>query len=345
MALVALALAGDPATALIGSARAIAVSRSRGSLLGQGLGLSWRALIDLLAGNVTDAENDGRAALAVFADTGLNGMEPGPIQAIARALVERGALAEAHAILEGLGDAPGCLGAGLRCARARLLIASHRHAEALAELAPLCAQGPGAWRSSEMLPWRSLAATAHLGAGDRDRALELAREEVAEAERFGAPLDHGRALRVRGLAEGGDAGLASLEAAIDVLRAGGVTLELGRALVDRGAALRRARRRADARAPLREGMEIAHGCGATALMEQARVELRAAGARPRRVMRSGIDALTPSERRVAGLAAQGLANVEIAQTLFVTTRTVETHLSGAYRKLGITSRAALPDGL
>ena len=92
-------------------------------------------------------------------------------------------------------------------------------------------------------------------------------------------------------------------------------------------------------------MEIAHGCGATALMEQARVELRAAGARPRGVMRSGIDALTPSERRVAGLAAQGLASVEIAQTLFVTTRTVETHLSGAYRKLGITSRAALPDGL
>jgi DNA-binding NarL/FixJ family response regulator len=92
-------------------------------------------------------------------------------------------------------------------------------------------------------------------------------------------------------------------------------------------------------------MEVAHDCGATALLERAYDELRAAGARPRSVMRSGVDALTPSERRVAALAARGLANVEIAQALFVTTRTVETHLSGAYRKLGITSRTSLPDGL
>jgi DNA-binding CsgD family transcriptional regulator len=92
-------------------------------------------------------------------------------------------------------------------------------------------------------------------------------------------------------------------------------------------------------------MEVAHGCGATALVERAGHELRAAGARPRSVMRSGIDALTPSERRVAALASRGLANTEIAQALFVTTRTVETHLSGAYRKLGITSRSALPDSL
>ena len=343
MALVALALAGDPRRALEGSDRAIAVSRARGSLLGQGVGLSWRALLDVLAGDVADAENDGRASLAVFADTGLQGVEAGPTQAIAWALTERGATEEAHAVLDGRGGPPGWLGAGLRCTRARLLIAGHRHAEALAELAPLCASA--AWRSSEALPWRSLAVTAHLGAGDRDRALALADEEVAAAERFGAPRDLGRALRVRGLAEGGAAGLATLAAAIAELRAGGATLELGRALVDWGAALRRARRRADARTPLREGMELAHGCGATALVERARHELRAAGARPRGVVRSGVDALTPSERRVAGLAARGLSNVEIAQALFVTTRTVETHLTGAYRKLDISSRAALPAGL
>lgn len=345
MALVALALAGDPPLALEGSERAIAVSRARGSLLGQGLGLSWRALLHVLAGNVTDAENDGRAALAVFADTGLHGIEPGPIVAIAWALTERGAAEEAQAALNGLGDPPGWLGAGLRCARARVLIARHRHRDALTELAPLCEPGPGAWRSSEALPWRSLAATAHLGVGARARARALADEEVAGAERFGSSLDLGRALRVRGLAEGGAVGLASLEAAIAALRAGGATLELGRALVDRGAALRRARRRAEARPPLREGMELAHGSGATALVERARDELRAAGARPRNVMRSGVDALTPSERRVAALAARGLTNVEVAQALFVTTRTVETHLSAAYRKLGIASRTALPDGL
>ena len=94
--------------------------------------------------------------------------------------------------------------------------------------------------------------------------------------------------------------------------------------------------------PLLEGLELAAACGASALVESARTELRAAGARPRSVVRSGIDALTPSERRVAGLAADGLSNAEIAQALFVTVRTVEMHLSAAYRKLEISSRTALP---
>jgi DNA-binding CsgD family transcriptional regulator len=345
MALVALAVAGEPRPALQRSKRVIALSRARGSLMGQGLGLSWRALLDVVAGNVMDAENDGRAALAVFADTGLRAIEPAPSLAIAWALTERGATDEASALLASVGDAQGWLGIGLRCARARLLIATHRYAEALIALAPVSEPGAGGWRSSAALPWRSLAVTAHLGAGDGERARRLAHDEVAAARRFGCSLDLGRALRVRGLAEGAPGGLASLDAAIVALRAGGVTLELAHALVDQGAMLRRGRRRADARAPLREGMEIAHRCGATALVAQARDELRAAGARPRGVMRSGVEALTPSEHRVATLAGQRLTNVEIAQALFVTTRTVETHLSGAYRKLGITSRTALPDAL
>ena len=91
-----------------------------------------------------------------------------------------------------------------------------------------------------------------------------------------------------------------------------------------------------------EGLELAAACGASALAEHARTELRAAGARPRRVARSGVDSLTPSERRVAALAAEGLTNAEIAQALFVTVRTVEMHLSAVYRKLEIASRAGLP---
>jgi DNA-binding NarL/FixJ family response regulator len=105
--------------------------------------------------------------------------------------------------------------------------------------------------------------------------------------------------------------------------------------------LRRDGQRTAARAPLLEALELAHRCGAGALVDRVRHELRAAGARPRSVIRTGADALTPSERRVAELAAGGLPNAEIAQTLFVTTRTVETHLTAAYRKLGITSRTAL----
>jgi DNA-binding CsgD family transcriptional regulator len=71
----------------------------------------------------------------------------------------------------------------------------------------------------------------------------------------------------------------------------------------------------------------------------------AAGARPRRAALEGPDALTPSERRVARLAVEGLSNREIAQTLFVTTRTVELHLTHAYAKLGVRSRGDLPEAL
>ena len=96
-----------------------------------------------------------------------------------------------------------------------------------------------------------------------------------------------------------------------------------------------------ARPVLREGMELLHRCGATPLADRAVDKLRAAGGRPRRRAGSGADALTASERRVAELAAGGASNKEIAQSLFVTLRTVELHLSNAYSKLGIRSRHEL----
>jgi DNA-binding CsgD family transcriptional regulator len=92
-------------------------------------------------------------------------------------------------------------------------------------------------------------------------------------------------------------------------------------------------------------MELAYTCGAASLVERARAELMATGARPRRALRTGADALTPSEQRVAQMAAEGMTNREIAATLFVTTRTVEIHLTHAYQKLGINSREQLPEAL
>ena len=81
------------------------------------------------------------------------------------------------------------------------------------------------------------------------------------------------------------------------------------------------------------------------LEDEALGELRATGARPRRRLASGAGALTPSERRIAELAAAGQQNREIAEALFVTTATVEYHLRNAYRKLGITSRTQLAEAL
>src|SRR5439155_8648775 len=103
--------------------------------------------------------------------------------------------------------------------------------------------------------------------------------------------------------------------------------------------------RADSREVLRVALDLAHRCGALALTERARNELIAAGGRPRRLVVSGLDSLTPSERRIAQLAAAGLSNRDIAQNLFITTRTVEGHLTHAYHKLAITSREQLPAAL
>ena len=81
------------------------------------------------------------------------------------------------------------------------------------------------------------------------------------------------------------------------------------------------------------------------LAQRARAELVTAGAKPRRTVLTGLEALTASERRVAELAAGGASNKEIAQSLFVTLRTVELHLSNAYNKLQIRSRHELAAAL
>ena len=150
----------------------------------------------------------------------------------------------------------------------------------------------------------------------------------------------GGALRARGRL-GGDRGIGDLADAVTALADCPDRLEHIRALVDLGASLRRAGKRAAARVPLREALDLAAHGGATALASSARVELTASGARPRRDELRGRDALTASERRVAMLAAEGRSNREIAQALFVTQRTVETHLTHAYMKLDVQGRDAL----
>jgi DNA-binding NarL/FixJ family response regulator len=148
-------------------------------------------------------------------------------------------------------------------------------------------------------------------------------------------------LRVKGrLAEGAEA-IEHLVEAAAVLERSPARLEHARALVDLGAALRRAGHRRDARQPLRDGHELASACDAQTLRETARAELAASGVRMRRPALTGTNSLTPSERRIADMAAAGSSNAQIAQALFVTVKTIEMHLSNAYRKLAITNRTQL----
>src|SRR5437762_11189072 len=133
--------------------------------------------------------------------------------------------------------------------------------------------------------------------------------------------------------------------AVSVLQATPARYELALALADHGASLRRSGQRTQAREPLLRALDLAERTGAAGLAAEVKRELLAAGARPRRTALVGPDALTAGERRVAALAAEGLSNRQIAEHLFVTQATVETHLRHAFRKLGITSRADLPGGL
>ena len=136
-----------------------------------------------------------------------------------------------------------------------------------------------------------------------------------------------------------------LRTAVEVLEGSPARLEHARALTDLGAALRRANRRAEARSALQDGLDIAVRCGARPLAERARTELRAAGGRSSDPAGTGLEQLTASERRVAELAAEGHSNPEIAQALFVTRKTIETHLGHVYRKLDIAGRRRLPQAL
>ena len=161
---------------------------------------------------------------------------------------------------------------------------------------------------------------------------------------IGAPRTVGRALRVLGTVQR-EKGLDTLREAVAVLESSPAKLEHAKALAALGAAIRRGRKPTEAREPLRQALELATVCSAAPLAELARTELYASGARPRSEALSGVESLTPSELRVAELAAGGDSNREIAQTLYVTPKTVEVHLSSVYRKLGIRSRRELPGAL
>lgn len=187
-------------------------------------------------------------------------------------------------------------------------------------------------------------AVLHL-AGRASEAFALAERIVRRAESFGAPTTLARALLASSVTVPPDQSVTSLERAAEL--ADDPRYAMHRILVDHalGAALRRDGRRARAREPLRRALDGAIVAGAHGLAEIIREELDATGARVRRERLDGVEALTPAECRVAGLAAGGCSNREIARRLFVTLRTVEMHLTSVYAKLGIGGRPQLADAL
>jgi DNA-binding CsgD family transcriptional regulator len=321
-------------------------ARASGSVPERALADGLHAFVQTRLGNLTTAETMLRSSIERTCELRLELTFAMISWYCADVLLERPDVAD----LTGLIDAarpeaflPVQSGAMLMEARAQLRFAARQRSAAIHDMRTAGAiyDALGIKSLYGAATWRSTLAPM-LDHADREEALELAQHGLEMARSVSQPRPIGVGLRVLGTLEQNCGRLSEAAAVLASLSA---PLEHARALVELGAALRRQGQRAAAREPLRRGLDLATRCGAVRLAECARTELIATGARPRRDYATGRDALTPSERRVAEMAAQGLSSEAIAHELVVTTRTVDSHLSRAYRKLGIHSRKALADAL
>jgi ATP/maltotriose-dependent transcriptional regulator MalT len=314
------------------------------------LSCSARARALYEQGRIADAEVAAAAAVNLMRGGG-EGYSQSARAVLARCRIERGRFDEAESVLarmERHDHRDALFRASALDARAQLRLAQHRREEALEDAmhagALLEEQLPDAGPGS--VAWRSSAALAHLALGEPHHARRLAEQELRDARSTGVTRIVVRDLRIIGLALGErSGGVEKLAEAAAIGASHPVRLEYVRALIDYGAALRRAGRRADAREPLRLGLDLSHRAGAALLESQARAELIATGARPRRAVVSGVESLTASQRRVAELAAGGFTTQQIAAALVVTPKTVEFHLRHIYSKLDVSSREELTSAL
>jgi DNA-binding CsgD family transcriptional regulator len=318
-------------------------ARERGAQLAHASSSLVRGLVLYTRGRITDAAADLQAAFDVLQRRG-HAHQQTALAVLVHCMIERGELDEAARFFEReelLAPTP-AMNAFVWLARGRLQLRRGYIDEARSnleaaenELRDFDTVNP-AW-----LPWRSLAGLIAHKSGDTARAHALIEEEVRLALMFELPIPLGLALQRRALTETGSQAVDSFREAINVLEQTEAKLHLARAHAGLGRGLRRAGQRVDARHHLGIGLDLAHRCGASAVESELREELMAAGGRPRRDSVTGIESLTPTELRVAQLAADGLSNRAIAEQTFVSRNTVAWHLGNIYRKVQVESREQL----
>jgi len=252
-------------------------------------------------------------------------------------------IAETEALLVPLGANP--MLALPTLARARLALAGERFGEAYEHLVRIFDPAGAAFHSF-VRGWAlaDLADAAVWGDGDLDAVGGYLAEWEQVAEATTAPhlqvqLAYAAAILAKdGVAE---------QHFRDAIAAGQADwpFYVARAQLAYGVWLRRHRRMTQSRAPLREAAETFDALGLVRYAERARRELRASGETVRRRVPGAWTQLSPQELQIARLAAEGLSNREIGERLYLSHRTVESHLYRLFPKLGVTSRAQLRDAL
>lgn len=319
-------------------------ARKSGSVSLSSVQYGLQAMLNLRRGRVPDAAADARICSELaLSDAAAEGTAFTRAH-LADALMERGEWDEAdRALADPAPEERADLNPYYLQSRGRSHLVRHDPTAALRNFVA-CGDAlarRGGVDTPTMFPWRSLAARAQMQLGDHDRARHLAEEELELAETGRIPGAIGEAMTTLGTMEGGSEGEQRLRAALEVLEESPRVLIRIRALTELGSLIRRRGRPKEARPPLKSALDLAHRCGAAAREEKARGELVRAGARPRRSAQTGVDALTPSERRVAQLVGEGLTNRQISNALFVSPRTVSTHLTHIYQKLSVDNRDEL----
>jgi len=335
----------DAADEVLGAA--LDLARARGSASGFAL-VSWhRARVAFYRGALRDAEGEARAALD---SGGLRGWYAIPATGVLMdTLIAQGRLDDAKIAYDELGldeQLPDIRPASpMLITRAWLRHEQGEHGAALRDL------DEALRRITRYNTANAVGLDAclrlvliHRELGEDQLARRQSEQALEAARAWGTRGAIGAALRHRAAVASGSEAIELLLESVESLAVSPARLEHAHSLVALGSALRRAGKRADARARLREGLAIAERCGATPLLERACEELAASGQRLRR-RDEDRDRLTPSEQRIAEMAARGASNPEIAQALFLTVKTIEGHLSNTYRKLGIAGRHELSDAL
>ncbi|GAA1464783.1 helix-turn-helix transcriptional regulator [Microbacterium thalassium] len=345
----ALVFCGEPARAIEVLDAGLAEAVSEDAVVEYTSLRAIRAFAMFVRGDLSAAEADADDVLRLSRRTPTASRAAiGPARyAIVSASVLRGEFGHASQALE----SPALDGAGLMTgwdalARGTLALVTGRPDAALAAFRAAGRAFTVNGASGLLGGWRGRAAEALLLLGRVGEAIGLLEDEVRFARDAGAVGSEAAASRLLSRTVPDPAARAlALEAVVALADSGAPMVERAAARIEWGMALRRADDRAAARDALRDGAALARACGATQLDALATGELSAAGARAVARPLTGAESLSPSERRVAELAARPATNREIARMLFLSVKTVETHLSSVYRKLGVAGRRHLAAAL